>query len=146
LVIGREGEIKDIETRLREGLHTMLIGPRRIGKTTVCGAACERLRSSRTPIVEVEVPERADATALLQLVVDRCNRISVAASGRRALRAVRPLVKKLLEDQGLPLDLGELGAEPNALPTRAILSLPRAIAEETGRPVILFLDELQRAI
>ena len=41
LVIGRTGDIEEIVRRSREAIHTMLTGPRRIGKTTVCAAACE---------------------------------------------------------------------------------------------------------
>ncbi len=35
LVIGRTGEIDEIQRRLQEAIHTMLTGPRRTGKTTV---------------------------------------------------------------------------------------------------------------
>jgi AAA ATPase-like protein len=145
LVIGRAGDIHEIERRLREGLHTMLVGPRRIGKTTVCGAACARLRADGATVLDVEVPERPDAASLLQLIVDRCNRVSLASARRRALRAGRPFVERLLDELGIPLDLGELGADPGGLPVRTIMSLPRALAETTRQPVVLFLDELQRA-
>src|SRR6266702_2760319 len=37
-------------------------------------------------------------------------------------------------------------AEAGALPTRTILSLPLDIARQSGGPVVLFLDELQRAV
>jgi hypothetical protein len=146
LVIGRSGDIDEIARRLREAIHTMLTGDRRIGKTTVCDAACGRVQRGGMVVVEVEVPERPDATALLQLVVDRCSRISLAATGRRVLRVARPLIEKVLRDQGIPLDLSQLDAEPGALPTRTILSLPARLAEETGKPVVFFLDELQRAV
>lgn len=146
LVIGRAGDIDELERRAREAIHTMLTGDRRIGKTTVCAAACDRVQRDGMVIVQVEVPERPDATALLQLVVDRCSRISLAARGRRALRVARPLVEKVLRDQGIPLDLGELAADPGTLPTRTILSLPSRLAEETGKRVVFFLDEAQRAV
>lgn len=94
-------------------------------------------------VVEIEVPERPDAAALLQLLIDRCNRISLS---RRVARATRPLIEKLLGDVGVPLDLSQLDAEPGGLPTRSILSLPSALAEQSGQPVVLFLDELQRAV
>jgi AAA ATPase-like protein len=144
LVIGRSGDIDEIERRLCEGLHTMLVGPRRIGKTTVCEAACERLRAGGAIVVDVEVPERPDGTTLLQLIVDRCNRVSLASARRRVLRVARPAVERLLDESGIPLDLSELGAEPGGLPSHTILSLPRSLAEATGRTVVLFLDELQR--
>lgn len=145
LVIGRTGDIEEIVRRSREAIHTMLTGPRRIGKTTVCAAACEQLRQDGTMVVDIEVPERADAKDLLQLVVDRCNRISRSAATRGLLRVALPLVEKSLADQGIPLDLGQLAAQRGPLPTRKILALPLALAEERDRPVVLFLDELQRA-
>lgn len=145
LVIGRTGDIEEIVRRSREAIHTMLTGPRRIGKTTVCAAACEQLRQDGTVVVDIEVPERTDAKDLLQLVVDRCNRISRSAATRGLLRVALPLIEKSLADQGIPLDLGQLAARPGPLPTRKILSLPLALAEERDRPVVLFLDELQRA-
>ncbi len=145
-VIGRTGDIDELERRLREAIHTMLTGDRRIGKTTVCDAACDRVQRAGMVVVEAEVPERPDATALLRLIVDRCSRISLATRERRALRVARPLIDKALRDQGIPLDLSELAAEPGVLPTRAILALPSRLAQETGEPVIFFLDELQRAV
>jgi hypothetical protein len=145
LVIGRTGDIEEIVRRSREAIHTMLTGPRRIGKTTVCAAVCEQLRRDGTVVVDIEVPERTDAKDLLQLVVDRCNRISRSAATRGLLRVALPLIEQTLADQGIPLDLGPLAAQPGLLPTRKILALPLALAEERDRPVVLFLDELQRA-
>lgn len=146
LVIGRTGDIDELERRVHEAIHTMLTGDRRIGKTTVCDAVCDRVQRDAMEVVQVEVPERPDATALLQLVIDRSSRISLAARGRRILRVARPLIEKVLRDQGVPLDLNELDAEPGELPARTILSLPSRLAEETGRPVVFYLDELQRAV
>jgi hypothetical protein len=131
--------------RSREAIHTMLTGPRRIGKTTVCAAVCEQLRQDGTVVVDIEVPERTDAKDLLQLVVDRCNRISRSAAARGLLRVALPLIEQTLADQGIPLDLGQLAAQSGPLPTRKIFALPLALAEERDQPVVLFLDELQRA-
>jgi len=61
------------------------------------------------------------------------------------LRAARPLIEKLLGDAGIPLDLSQLGAEPGELPTRTILGLPSSLAKQMGKPIVFFLDELQRA-
>jgi hypothetical protein len=145
-VIGREGDIAEVERRLREGIHTLVTGPRRVGKTTVCNAVCERARRDDAVVIAIEVPERPDAAALLQLLIDRCNTISVAAAARAAWRGVRPLVERILGEQGIPLDLSQLDAEPGGLPTSQILSLPAYLHEQTGQPIVLFLDELQRAV
>ena len=71
LVIGRTGEIDEIQRRLQEAIHTLLTGPRRIGKTTVCDAACERLRKQDFKVVKVEVPERPDARGVRHVAVKR---------------------------------------------------------------------------
>jgi hypothetical protein len=144
LIIGRRGEIDEIGGRLREGMSTMLAGARRIGKTTVCAAVCEQLENEGALVIEVDVPERPDSRALLQLIIDACSRISLARSGRSALRIARPAIEKLLSEYGVPLDLSALGREPQELPARAVLSLPAELARREGKRALLFLDELQR--
>ena len=146
-VIGRSGEIDQLVSRLSESVHTMASGERRIGKTTICDAACARLKPE-LETVRIEVPERrdADARVFLQLIVDRCNTISHAAAGRKLLRAARPAIETALASAGIPLNLDELGAEPATSTAREILALPRALADELGRPVAFFLDELQRTV
>lgn len=108
LIIGRAGEISDVRGRLEHGMSTMLAGERRIGKTTVCGAVCEQLRGAGALVIEVDVPERPDSRALLQLMIDACNRVSLADAGRRLLRTAQPLVEQLLAEHGVPLDLSAL--------------------------------------
>lgn len=146
LIIGRRGEIDEITGRLQEGMSTMLAGERRIGKTTVCTAVCERLKSQGALVIEVDVPERPDSRALLQLIIDACSRVSLARTGRAALRFARPTIEKLLSEYGVPLDLSALGREPQELPARAVLSLPAELARREGKPALLFLDELQRVV
>jgi hypothetical protein len=145
LVIGRRGEIEELERRLREGLSTMLVGSRRVGKTTVCEAACAAL-ADEFFVVNLEVPVRSDSRALLQMVVDRCSRISLWDEGRVAARVIRPMLEKWLGDQGVPLDLGAFPTAHGELPTRTILGLPLEIARQRGRRGVLFLDEVQRAV
>jgi hypothetical protein len=53
LVIGRDGDIDEVHRRVTEGIHTMLTGERRIGKTTVCNAVCERLRQAGSTVVQI---------------------------------------------------------------------------------------------
>lgn len=145
LVIGRTGDIEELHRRVAEGIHTLLTGDRRIGKTTVCNAVCERIRANGSTVVQIEVPESADGIALLQLVVDRFSRISLAARARRTFRSVQPLIETVLRESGIPLDLSQLDVA-TASTARAIFSLPARLVEETGKPVVFYLDELQRAV
>jgi len=146
LMIGRDGERADLERRLREGISTMLAGPRRGGKTTVCEAACAALAGDGFLVFDVEVPERADSTALLQLIVDRAARISLADEGRAVARALGPALEKWLGEHGVPLDLSTLGDAPGPAQARAILSLPGELARRRRQRAVFFLDELQRTV
>ena len=58
LIIGRTSDIDELHRRVAEGIHTMLTGERRIGKTTVCNAVCERMHEDGSVVVQIEVPER----------------------------------------------------------------------------------------
>jgi hypothetical protein len=145
-VIGRDGDIADVCQRLRERIHTMMSGDRRIGKTTVCNAACARLENEGYVVVKVEVPERSTPTDLLQLIIERCGTLSRAAKVGRAARALRPLIERVLEEHGVPLDLTAAEPEATVLHQRTVLSLPAQLAGDPNRPVIFYLDELQRAV
>jgi hypothetical protein len=146
LVIGRTSDIEELHRRVAEGIHTMLTGARRIGKTTVCNAVCERLRKDGSIVVQIEVPESADATALLQLIVDRFSRISLTAKSGRLAKAARPLIEKALSENGIPLDLSQFDSTQVIATARTILSLPLRLADETGKPVVFYCDEVQRAV
>jgi hypothetical protein len=145
LIIGRTGEIQDLERRVGEGISTMLVGPRRIGKTTVCAAVCEKLKVEGALVVKIDVPERSDSGDLLQLIIDVCSRISIADHARKGLRFMRPLIEKILSEQGVPLDLSTL-TDGTALPSRAVLQLPVELARRENRRALVFLDELQRVV
>jgi hypothetical protein len=146
LLVGRQGEVAEISGRLSEGVHIMLTGARRIGKTSVCKAVAEEMREADAVIIEIEVPERTISRDLLQDIIDRCNR-AYPAKRRVGLgvRIARPLFEELLRDQGIPLDLSQLTPEPSAPQQRQILTGPLHVAEALDRPVVFFLDELQRA-
>lgn len=147
LVIGREDILAELERRVREGIHTMLSGPRRIGKTTVCNAVCDRFSEEGSIVVKVEVPESADAEVLLQAVVDRSRQqVSLLEAGGRMFKAAQPLLESILREQGLPVDLSQLQGRPSVKTARRVLALPLRLAEKIGKPVIFYLDELQRVV
>lgn len=145
-MIGRVGERHELERRLSAGMSTMLVGPRRAGKTTVCEAACDTLAHKGYLLIDIEVPERADSAALLQLMVDRATRISLADDAGVVARTLRPMVEGFLKEKGIPLDLSALGKDARPADARTILGLPLELARHHRKPTILFLDELQRAV
>jgi len=147
LVIGRQTEIAALHLRLRERVGTLVSGERRVGKTTLCNAACAQAGAvERMLTVKVEVPERqaGPVSDLLRGVANACEKAGHGAEQRKLLRAARPALEELLRDAGLPFDLRELGAEPGSESVRKVVSLPLDLARRLGRPIVFYLDELQR--
>jgi hypothetical protein len=146
-MIGREGDVAELVERLDEAMHTTMSGRRRIGKTTVCHAACARLREQHGfLVVELEAPEQSTAAGFCQLLIDCSGRVDRARAVRRFGQTVRPFVEEQLKELGIPLDLSGLGAELAPATRRAALELPLGLARQHGVRVVLFIDELQRAV
>jgi hypothetical protein len=122
-------------------------GPRRAGKTSVCGAACALLRDGHAfLVVEVEAPEQSSAEGMCQLIIDRAARLDLERISRGMLKTAVPTIQKLLAEQGVPLDLSRFGADVPDATRRAALELPLAIARQQQCKVVFFIDELQRAV
>jgi hypothetical protein len=122
-------------------------GPRRAGKTSVCGAACAALRDQHEfLVIELEAPEQSSSEGVCQLIIDRAARLDLQRLSRGLLKTTVPTIQKLLDDQGVPLDLSQFGVAVPDATRRAALELPLAIARQQRRPVVLFIDELQRAV
>jgi hypothetical protein len=145
-MVAREGDVADLVGRLREFAHVVMSGPRRAGKTSVCGAACAVLRDEHDfLVIEIEAPEQSSAEGVCQLIIDRAARLDLQRISRGLLKAV-PTIQRLLEEQGVPLDLSQFGADVPDATRRAALELPLAIARQQRRKVVFFIDELQRAV
>lgn len=145
LVIGRAGDIDTLTHMAREGVSTALAGPRRSGKTTVGDAVCTALVDDMMVLERVEVPEHRDgAKELLRGIVAACEKVTLRDEAKKLARALRPTLELLLRGVGLSTDFGDFFADPSSLSQRQVLMLPVALARTAQRPVLLFLDELQR--
>ncbi|HEV7566358.1 MAG TPA: hypothetical protein VGO31_10400 [Microbacteriaceae bacterium] len=49
-----------------------------------------------------------------------------------------------MKEQGLPIDLSELGNAPDARAVREVVALPLKMAQRANQPTVFYLDELQR--
>ena len=147
LMIGREDEVARLVRQVSQGVSTMVTGPRRIGKTTVCDEVCRQLAEDHGAlVVKVDVPERVggDATALLQEIVDGCAALRVA-DGNGVFGVLRPTIELWLKEAGIPMDLSSVG-RGGSMTMREVVSLPLLVAREHRRRVLLFFDEMQRAV
>ena len=145
-LIGREAYLRGLVTRLQDGSHLVVSGPRRIGKTSVVLEALRRLgrRGSLTAYVDCMgatdlhgFGERlADAVLFHLTGTDR----SVAAA-LAVLGGERPPAKVRFESLEPALALAR---ETNAQRFfDQALDLPRLVAARTGKRLVIALDEFQ---
>jgi hypothetical protein len=90
-MIGRDGDVSGLARVLGNGVHRILAGPRRPGKTSVCRAALARLRRRRLYVVELDlfrIPNRAELAEaiVVQTIANRPVFRQAAARARRAGR------------------------------------------------------------
>lgn len=140
---GREPELRVLETRVREGNHTLLSGQRRMGKTSVAQELGRRLSDDGWVFLSVDV-EHADCPE------DVVAAIAMAVHGHRSL--LKRYVSGLARWAGGQFErLEELGVDEFRVKIRATLNAEtwrqhgeRLFSEcaEFDRPVLLVLDEL----
>jgi hypothetical protein len=155
MLIGRGQDVEDVAARLENGLHLIIAGPRRIGKSTVGLAALGRLSPQTTYSAAVDLWDHDDLTGLVRSLARSilANRGAVA----KALRAAREGGRDLLEllprgvTASLRTHLGEdvelAWSVPSAHAPEAsiagVVRLAQRIAEKDERRIVLFLDEFQ---
>lgn len=151
-MIGRAEDVSRLVSSLTAGQSLQILAPRRTGKTTVCDAALQRLRDDGWYTATVDLMRPSGAAGFAQALT-------------RALLANRPQLKQALAQARdawgrlsdrlraqATVDLGDgvrIAFEPGGSdrdPGDALaeaLDLPQRLAEKDGRPVVVFLDELQ---
>ncbi len=151
-MIGRAGDVRRIATSLETGQSLRILAPRRTGKTTVCDAALARLRQKGWYAASIDLMQPAGAAGLAQDITRAI--LSCRPQLRRALSDVRNAWERIGDRLRVQasVDLGDgvsIAFAPKATsshPHEALqeaLLLPQRVAEKDGRPVALFLDELQ---
>lgn len=151
-MIGRAGDVSRIASSLAAGQSLRILAPRRTGKTTVCDAALERLREQGWYTASVDLMHPSGAAGFAQDLTRAL--LSNRPQLKRALAQVRGGWERLgdrVRAQAV-VDLGDgvriafgtrPGREDSEDALAEALALPQRVAEKDGRPVALFLDELQ---
>jgi hypothetical protein len=155
-MIGRQGDVREVARALADGINTIIAGPRRIGKTSVCEAALARLRRRGFYVAAVDLFDQADAGDLAESVVlgTVANRAPLRRLSRRARGAGRALadaasataVVKAKAELGEEIELafrpGLAGEDPERA-LGAALALPERVARADGKHMVVFFDEFQ---
>ena len=156
LLIGRAEDVRDLASRLGEGTHVVMAGPRRTGKSTVGLAALQRVRSSKVYTAQVNLWDHEDLPSLTRALAQSiiANRGPVAKTLRRAresgreLRELLPVgvTAALRTHLGEDVELAWTAPSPGRAPAvslGAAIRLAQRIAEQDEKRIVLFLDEFQ---
>lgn len=155
-LVGRTNDVQALTVRLGEHVNTIIAGPRRTGKTSVCRSALERRRKAGTYVCAVDLFYLSDTAALAEALVLAAisNRSAVRRAldrARRGGRQIADLISGTVSAK-LRLDLGEeveiawrprLAEEDPEAALRYALGLPARIAAADERQVVCFFDEFQ---
>ncbi len=155
-MIGRSEEASELATALVNGLNQVVVGPRRMGKTTLCRAAVEVAKEAGQYAAQVDLFGVPNLPVLAERLIDAAignraallrARHAIAKGGRSlapaaTLRAVAELKDDLGDDLALALEPGFCTQDPMAAFERALRMCQR-VAELDDRRLVLFVDEFQ---
>jgi uncharacterized protein len=155
-MIGRRGDVEQLVLQLSNGAHRIVAGPRRTGKSSVCEAAMGQLRAGGSYTVAVSLFKQTNAATLAEAVaaaalsnrgpvhrlIERVRGVGAAALKGAALTLAMKVQAELGDGVELALRPGLAAQDPERA-LRMALELPGRIAERDGRPLVLFIDELQ---
>ncbi len=156
LLIGRSNDVRDLASRLGDGTHMVMAGPRRTGKSTVGLAALDRVRSAKVYTAQVDLWDHENLPSLSQAFAQSiiANRSPVAKALHRARESGRELrellgvgvTAALRTHLGEDVELAWATQSSDRAPTVSLagtIRLAQRIAEQDEKRIVLFLDEFQ---
>lgn len=147
-LVGREPYLRSTAARLGDGEHLLIAGPRRIGKTSVILEVLRRLRRRGAVTAYVDCLGATDVRGLAErlassLLASLEGKEGAFEDARAIASGLRPRGRIRYEHLELVMPIVRETAAQRAF--EAGLDLPRAIAQRTGKPVVVALDEFQAA-
>jgi AAA+ ATPase superfamily predicted ATPase len=111
-MIGRGEDVEELVRSLGNGVHRIITGPRRTGKTSVGHAALARLREQDLYVVAVDLFDVSDAAELAEALVAGtvANRPAIYKALHKVRRAGE-IARKTVDTAAVMKLKGELGEE-----------------------------------
>jgi len=150
-LIGRAGAVDELVEAVRGGQNRVLIGPRRIGKTSTCEAVIAEVAGAGWYVGGVDAMRLEDAGELARELTRSllANRPAIHRVVRRGVEAWRDLTERsraelrveLGEGVSVAWELGRSAGDP-APDLDAAFSLAQRLAKADRRQVLLLVDEV----
>ena len=146
--IGREAETKRLSANFRNGINTILLSPRRWGKTSLVNKVAAMVNSKNIVVVRMDIFSCRNeydfyntfSEAILKQTASRIDEWKDLAKG---------FIERLVPKISLSLD-GQteygvsLGITPKTHQPEEVLSLPEIIATRKGCHIVVCIDEFQQ--
>lgn len=150
-LVDRQEEMREIEATIRNRGKLFLIGPRRFGKTSLLSAADERATRAGTIVLRLDA-EKYETLELLAAAILTSAARALAGPVEKAIRLIQKVASRLeprvtMEGESISVRLGISPGRGDPLPvlTEALDAVER-LAEESGREVVVILDEVQQIV
>lgn len=146
--IGREKEIERLSANFKYGVNTILISPRRIGKTSLVNHVANSVESSELHVVKMDIFScRSEydfynmfAAAVLQQTSSRIEEWRQTA--QEFLTRITPRLS--FSPEPMQEYSVSLGITPKTHTPEQILNLPEVIAQRKGWHIVVCIDEFQQ--
>jgi DNA-binding IclR family transcriptional regulator len=151
--VDREAELTEIARVIRNRGKLFLIGPRRFGKTSLLAAAAEDASRAGTVVLRFDAEKYETLPLLASAILTAAVRSlqgpveKLAGMLGRAASRLRPMVEVDPLTGSLSVAIGASLSELGALPLLAeSLDAVESLAAESGRDVVVVLDEVQQVV
>lgn len=144
---GREAEIRHLKANFENGINSILISPRRYGKTSLVNYVCRSLSETDIIIVRLDIfgckTEYEFYNMLAAAVLKQ-----TATKVQQWMEEARYFLARLTPKIGIPLDPTQevnvsLGITPQTHSPEEILNLVETIAQRKQRRIVVCIDEFQ---
>ena len=146
--IGREEEIRQLRMNFEEGINTILISPRRWGKTSLVKKVCREVNRERVITVFVDIfkckTEYEFYNTLIEAVLKQ-----TATKAELWMDNARDFIARLTPKISVSPEPNSefalsLGITPKTHTPEEILQRAESIAERKGKRIVICIDEFQQ--
>lgn len=144
----RVKETRRIKTNFESGVNTILISPRRIGKTSLVKRVCENITDSKIKTIYIDIYDCRDEYDFYNKFAEA---VLKGTSGKleSLLNDVKEFFSRISPKVTISPDFTQeyslsLGLSPKNYRPDEILDLPEKIAEKNGIKIIVCIDEFQQ--
>lgn len=146
IFLNRKDDLSRLHTNFKSGVSTILISPRRWGKSSLIKKAAETYKDAKTVFVFMDCFRVHTREQFFEEFASKVIAATTTKMEER-LQAIKTFFGNLVPEIGISPDQhNEVSFKlkwNKTLPEAAILDLPQTIAKERGLKIILCIDEFQ---